>query len=203
MYSRTNDPDQRLAFETRGTGYRAVVQRAGGYYCLNYNDNNGSCIVWHINTAADNDSIFQMVPYADNGHTYYRLKLVGTTSRNLYLTAVGSSLYWRSLTNDFTQVFEVLEPGATPSIGTSPSGGTTTAIPMNVNINQKYASNSDWVKQNGCAVNVNEYLSQMLANIRATFANEYLSHLSDLCYSTLEPPCVSNRRKDGPFISRT
>lgn len=30
-------------------------------------------------------------------------------------------------------------------------------------------------------VNVNEYLSQVLANIRATFANEYLSHLTDLC----------------------
>ncbi|MDD3346676.1 alpha/beta hydrolase family protein, partial [Oscillibacter sp.] len=41
-------------------------------------------------------------------------------------------------------------------------------------------------------VNVNEYLSQVLANIRATFANEYLSHLTNLCYSTLEPLCVSN-----------
>lgn len=31
-------------------------------------------------------------------------------------------------------------------------------------------------------VNVNEYLSHVLANIRASFASEYLNQITGLCY---------------------
>ena len=38
------------------------------------------------------------------------------------------------------------------------------------------------ILRNRMHVNVNEYLSHVLANIRASFASEYLNQITGLCY---------------------
>ena len=36
---------------------RIVLQRGEGWYALNYNTRNANCIVWHLNTADDIDTV--------------------------------------------------------------------------------------------------------------------------------------------------
>lgn len=145
MYARTNNPDQRWALERYGSDYqvRIVLQRGGGWYALNYNTENTNCIVWHLNSAADKDTVITLEPAVSFGGVY-RLKLA---QRNLYLTVVGSSLKWMAFTNNNDQIFSFVEPGTNPGSGTGAH-----TIPMPVNVNQKYRSNSEWIKNWGCAV---------------------------------------------------
>ena len=113
MYARTNNPDQRWALERYGSDnkVRIVLQRGGGWYALNYNTENTNCIVWHLNSAADKDTVITLEPAVSFGGVY-RLKLA---QRNLYLTVVGSSLKWMAFTNKNDQVFSFVEPGADPN----------------------------------------------------------------------------------------
>lgn len=112
MYARTNNPDQRWALERYGSDnqVRIVLQRGGGWYALNYNTENTNCIVWHLNSAADKDTVITLEPAVSFGGVY-RLKLA---QRNLYLTVVGSSLKWMAFTNEKDQIFSFVEPGANP-----------------------------------------------------------------------------------------
>lgn len=112
MYARTNNPDQRWALERYGSDYqvRIVLQRGGGWYALNYNTENTNCIVWHLNSVADKDTVITLEPAVSFGGVY-RLKLA---QRNLYLTVVGSSLKWMAFTNNNDQIFSFVEPGANP-----------------------------------------------------------------------------------------
>lgn len=112
MYARTNNPDQRWALERYGSDnqVRIVLQRGGGWYALNYNTENTNCIVWHLNSAADKDTVITLEPAVSFGGVY-RLKLA---QRNLYLTVVGSSLKWMAFTNEKDQIFSFVEPGADP-----------------------------------------------------------------------------------------
>lgn len=116
MYARTNNPDQRWALERYGSDnqVRIVLQRGGGWYALNYNTENTNCIVWHLNSAADKDTVITLEPAVSFGGVY-RLKLA---QRNLYLTVVGSSLKWMAFTNNNDQIFSFVEPGANPGSAT-------------------------------------------------------------------------------------
>ena len=64
VYARTNNPDQRWALERYGSDnqVRIVLQRGGGWYALNYNTENTNCIVWHLNSAADKDTVITLEP---------------------------------------------------------------------------------------------------------------------------------------------
>ena len=64
MYARTNNPDQRWALERYGSDYqvRIVLQRGDGWYALNYNTSTAGCIVWHLNSAADSDTVITLEP---------------------------------------------------------------------------------------------------------------------------------------------
>ncbi|SKA97531.1 hypothetical protein SAMN02745178_02805 [Gemmiger formicilis] len=53
---------------------RIVLQRGGGWYALNYNTENTNCIVWHLNSAADKDTVITLEPAVSFGGVY-RLKL--------------------------------------------------------------------------------------------------------------------------------
>ena len=59
LFNRTNNPDQRWALENYGGNgnVRIVLQRGEGWYALNYNTRNANCIVWHLNTADDIDTV--------------------------------------------------------------------------------------------------------------------------------------------------
>ena len=116
VYARTNNPDQRWALERYGSDnqVRIVLQRGGGWYALNYNTENTNCIVWHLNSAADKDTVITLEPAVSFGGVY-RLKLA---QRNLYLTVVGSSLKWMAFTNEKDQIFSFVEPGANPGSAT-------------------------------------------------------------------------------------
>ena len=63
LFSRTNNPDQRWALENFGGNgnVRIVLQRGEGWYALNYNTRNTNCIVWHLNTADDTDTVITTV----------------------------------------------------------------------------------------------------------------------------------------------
>ena len=76
MYARTNNPDQRWALERYGSDYRVriVLQRGDGWYALNYNTSTAGCIVWHLNSAADSDTVITLEPVVSFGGLY-RLKL--------------------------------------------------------------------------------------------------------------------------------
>ena len=157
MYARTNNPDQRWALERYGRDYRVriVLQRGGGWYALNYNIENTNCIVWHLNSAADKDTVITLEPAVSFGGIY-RLKL---EQRNLYLTVVGSSLKWMAFTNNSDQIFSFVEPGTNPGSGTNAH-----TIHMPVNVNQKYSHNSQWIKDYGCAVCCGVDLASWLNN---------------------------------------
>ena len=61
LFNRTNNPDQRWALENYGGNgnVRIVLQRGEGWYALNYNTRNANCIVWHLNTADDIDTVIR------------------------------------------------------------------------------------------------------------------------------------------------
>ena len=63
LFNRTNNPDQRWALENYGGNgnVRIVLQRGEGWYALNYNTRNANCIVWHLNTADDIDTVITAV----------------------------------------------------------------------------------------------------------------------------------------------
>lgn len=73
LFSRTNNPDQRWALENFGGNgnVRIVLQRGEGWYALNYNTRNTNCIVWHLNTADDTDTVITTVEVENRPNTYY------------------------------------------------------------------------------------------------------------------------------------
>ena len=77
LFSRTNNPDQRWALENFGGNgnVRIVLQRGEGWYALNYNTRNTNCIVWHLNTADDTDTVITTVEVENRPHTYYLIGL--------------------------------------------------------------------------------------------------------------------------------
>lgn len=90
LFSRTNNPDQRWALENFGGNgnVRIVLQRGEGWYALNYNTRNTNCIVWHLNTADDTDTVITTVEVENRPNTYYLM----LRDRSIYLTAVGTAL---------------------------------------------------------------------------------------------------------------
>ena len=101
MYARTNNPDQRWALERYGSDnqVRIVLQRSGGWYALNYNTENTNCIVWHLNTADDTDTVITTVEVENRPNTYYLM----LRDRSIYLTAVGTALKWGVYTGEEEQ----------------------------------------------------------------------------------------------------
>lgn len=93
---------------------RIVLQRGDGWYALNYNTSTAGCIVWHLNSAADSDTVITLEPVVSFGGLY-RLKL---PAHNAYLTVVGSELKWLPYTGDGNQYFLFVEPGSNPGGGT-------------------------------------------------------------------------------------
>lgn len=83
------------------------MQRGEGWYALNYNTRNANCIVWHLNTADDIDTVIAAVQVESLTDTYY-LKL---RDRDTYLTADGTALKWAAYTGEKEQMFTILEPG--------------------------------------------------------------------------------------------
>lgn len=109
LFSRTNNPDQRWALENFGGNgnVRIVLQRGEGWYALNYNTRNTNCIVWHLNTADDTDTVITTVEVENRPNTYYLM----LRDRSIYLTAVGTALKWSAYTGEEEQMFTILEPG--------------------------------------------------------------------------------------------
>ena len=109
LFARTDNPDQRWALENYGGSgnVRIVLQRGEGWYALNYNVSNANCIVWHLNTAEDTDTVITTIPVDGKANTYYFM----LRDRSLYLTAVGTSLKWQPYTGGEEQMFTILEPG--------------------------------------------------------------------------------------------
>ena len=64
LFARTDNPDQRWALENYGGSgsVRIVLQRGEGWYALNYHVSNANCIVWHLNTAEDTDTVITTIP---------------------------------------------------------------------------------------------------------------------------------------------
>ena len=120
LFNRTNNPDQRWALENYGGNgnVRIVLQRGEGWYALNYNTRNANCIVWHLNTADDIDTVITAVQVESLTDTYY-LKL---RDRDTYLTADGTALKWAAYTGEKEQMFTILEPG-TSSDGSDSDAG--------------------------------------------------------------------------------
>ena len=109
LFNRTNNPDQRWALENFGGNgnVRIVLQRGEGWYALNYNTRNTNCIVWHLNTADDTDTVITTVEVENRPNTYYLM----LRDRSIYLTAVGTALKWSAYTGEEEQMFTILEPG--------------------------------------------------------------------------------------------
>ena len=107
LFNRTNNPDQRWALENYGGNgnVRIVLQRGEGWYALNYNTRNANCIVWHLNTADDIDTVIAAVQVESLTDTYY-LKL---RDRDTYLTADGTALKWAAYTGEKEQMFTILD----------------------------------------------------------------------------------------------
>lgn len=124
LFNRTNNPDQRWALENYGGNgnVRIVLQRGEGWYALNYNTRNANCIVWHLNTADDIDTVITAVQVESLTDTYY-LKL---RDRDTYLTADGTALKWAAYTGEKEQMFTILEPG-TSSDGSDSDAGSDTS----------------------------------------------------------------------------
>lgn len=162
MYARTNNPDQRWALERYGSDnqVRIVLQRGGGWYALNYNTENTNCIVWHLNSAADKDTVITLEPAVSFGGVY-RLKLA---QRNLYLTVVGSSLKWMAFTNKNDQAFSFVEPGSDSS-----STGFVHEIKMPYNYNQKEGPSSGF-RNAGCACTCGMDIASFYSGEQYTFA---------------------------------
>ena len=108
LFNRTNNPDQRWALENYGGNgnVRIVLQRGEGWYALNYNTRNANCIVWHLNTADDIDTVITAVQVESLTDTYY-LKL---RDRDTYLTADGTALKWVAYTGEKEQMLQFLNP---------------------------------------------------------------------------------------------
>ena len=145
MYARTNNPDQRWALERYGSDYRVriVLQRGDGWYALNYNTSTAGCIVWHLNSAADSDTVITLEPVVSFGGLY-RLKL---PAHNAYLTVVGSELKWLPYTGDGDQYFLFVEPGSNPGGG----GSGEHRIKLPYYYNQKDGPTAGF-RNTGCAV---------------------------------------------------
>lgn len=124
LFNRTNNPNQRWALENYGGNgnVRIVLQRGEGWYALNYNTRNANCIVWHLNTADDIDTVITAVQVEGLTDTYY-LKL---RDRDTYLTADGTALKWTAYTGEKEQMFTILEPG-TGSDGSDSDAGSDTS----------------------------------------------------------------------------
>lgn len=105
LFSRTNNPDQRWALENFGGNgnVRIVLQRGEGWYALNYNTRNTNCIVWHLNTADDTDTVITTVEVENRPNTYYLM----LRDRSIYLTAVGTALKWSAYTGEEEQMFTI------------------------------------------------------------------------------------------------
>lgn len=109
LFACTDNPDQRWALENYGGNgnVRIVLQRGEGWYALNYNTLNANCIVWHLDSAEDSDTVITTIPVEGRLDTYYFM----LRDRALYLTAVGTSLKWMTYTGEEEQMFTIWEPG--------------------------------------------------------------------------------------------
>lgn len=107
LFAHTDDPDQRWALERYDSngGVRIVVQRGEGWYAMNHHTNNESCIVWHLNSADDCDTVICPIP-AENESEYYLM----LRDRDLYLAASSTTLKWLNYVRDAEQRFPILEP---------------------------------------------------------------------------------------------
>ncbi len=76
LFARTDNPDQRWALENYGGSgnVRIVLQRGEGWYALNYNVSNANCIVWHLNTAEDTDTVITTIPVDGKTDTCYLIR---------------------------------------------------------------------------------------------------------------------------------
>lgn len=93
LFNRTNNPDQRWALENYGGNgnVRIVLQRGEGWYALNYNTRNANCIVWHLNTADDIDTVITAVQVESLTDTYY---LYGVSETNIGQYVHESDVAW-------------------------------------------------------------------------------------------------------------
>lgn len=109
LFTRTDNPDQRWALENYGgnSNVRIVLQRGEGWYALNYNTLNANCIVWHLSSAEDCDTVITTIPVEGQDNTYYFM----LRDRAFYLTAVGTTLKWATYTGGEEQMFTIWEPG--------------------------------------------------------------------------------------------
>lgn len=108
LYERTDDPDQRWAFECYGEDghVRIVLQRGEGAYALNYDMFNACCIIWNLNSAKDSDTVIQIIPCSDNTNAFYFM----LSDRKIYLTAADNNLRWMNYTGGDEQLFTIQEP---------------------------------------------------------------------------------------------
>lgn len=106
LYSRTGDPDQKWAAFAYANAAKVCSMRNSSYV-LNFNTTDASCIAWPIGTASVTDSEIDYMT-VNAAQNLYHLKL---SRRNLFLTATSASgkLYWRTATNDNTQLFQLLD----------------------------------------------------------------------------------------------
>ena len=120
LFSRTNNPDQRWALENFGGNgnVRIVLQRGEGWYALNYNTRNTNCIVWHLNTADDTDTVITTVEVENRPNTYYLM----LRDRSIYLTAVGTALKWSAYTGEEEQMSVILSAARKNANGQPPNG---------------------------------------------------------------------------------
>lgn len=144
LFARTDNPDQRWALENYGgNGNVRIVLQRSGWYALNYSLSDASCIVWHLDAAADEDTVITVEPVVSSGGVF-RLRLA---ARNVYLTAVNSTLKWLPYTGNGDQRFMFVEPGSIPG------GGKSEHIIQglnNYNYNQKNGPSAGF-KAGGCA----------------------------------------------------
>ena len=98
-------PSEEKITDTNSVSYTHL--RGEGWYALNYNTLNANCIVWHLDTAEDSDTVITTIPVEGRLDTYYFM----LRDRALYLTAVGTSLKWMTYTGEEEQMFTIWEPG--------------------------------------------------------------------------------------------
>lgn len=131
-------------------GYARIKSEINNNYALNIllgSDKYGNCDIhtWSDNT---NDSKINFKTIDASQNLYLIQCYRNEADNNLYLTAEstksGSNVKWAVRDVRADQVWKLIEKRNT--------GAGANTIPMSVNVNQKYRSNSEWIKNWGCAV---------------------------------------------------
>lgn len=156
-----------------------VVQRNESY-AMNYSNSTGNCIVWSTSSATESDTLMT-ISSAYSGGGVYRFCL--PDHNNLYLTADGTTLKWSPLDkNSNYQLFQILEPGATPDSGDSGNH----EIYMPHDYNQKEGP-SDGFKAAGCACTCGMAVTSFYSGEKYTFA-QFRPYYVD--YSNAKDPYI-------------